>query len=131
MITDQSTGIDILTGNLLCLFNAMMEITIKRIDHILPNLSTGCDIIKFLLNSCSKTKVDDIWEMLHKEVIYHHGNIGREEFLLFSSSDFGFHFITEFAGGNTHFHIISWRSISGFLDDIFSFLDRRNRWSIS
>ena len=131
MGTNQSAGVDVLTRYLLRFFHTVVELAVEAVHHVLPIFSTGCDFVKLLFDLGRKVEVNHVGEMLDQEVVDHHGNIGREEFVFLCSRIFCFGAVLEGTSGNEHLHILAWGAFSCLLVDVVALLYRRNGWGIS
>ncbi len=92
-----------------------MKVSIERLDHLTPWKFSMSYVIKLLLYISSEGVVNYVGKMAYEEVIDNHGNVSREELVLFSSSDFRLLFSFDFSSFQQKFQKFPFLSFSAFL----------------
>src|SRR5690606_18270072 len=76
--------------------NALMERSVKVLQHDRPIFTALGDFVNFFLYFGGKIIIDDIPKMFYQKIVYQHTDISRKHFRPFRARNFCFSFFYDF-----------------------------------
>ena len=113
------------------LLHLRFKALIEGFHLLIPLCFSLCNLIKLLLNLSGEVVVHDIWEVIHKEVVYYDTNVSWDKFTLISTSHFLFSLGCNLQSKQWINNILALFTLTITFLHIFTLLNRWNRWGVS